>query len=103
MAALRPSKTLLSTPSGLSAVFTRYGPSVPMSTALRTRFVPCLPIYRVTSPVPIECRLKGLCAEIILSFNRLQCVLQDLCDPPVAGVHLTWICRHDCNRPAYRL
>src|SRR5439155_1020278 len=30
----------------------RYG--VAMSTALRTRFVPYLPIYRVTSPVPIE-------------------------------------------------
>src|SRR6202795_5237709 len=45
MAALMPSKALLSTPSALSAVLTRYGPSVPMSTALRTRFVPYLPIY----------------------------------------------------------
>jgi len=40
---------------GLKAAdFTRYGPSVPISTALRTRFAPYLPIYRVTSPVPIE-------------------------------------------------
>ena len=35
IAALMSSKTLASTPSGLSAAFTRYGPSVPMSTAVR--------------------------------------------------------------------
>ena len=31
-----------------------YGPSVPISTALWSRFVPYLPMYRVISPVPIE-------------------------------------------------
>jgi len=54
MAALMPSNTLASTPSGLSDAFTRYGPSVPMSYALRTRLPPYFPMYRVTSPEPIE-------------------------------------------------
>src|SRR5580704_11357929 len=54
MALLMPSNTLGSTPSALSEALTRYGPSVPISTALRTRSVPYFPIYRVTSPVPIE-------------------------------------------------
>ena len=54
IAALMPSNTLASTPSGLSGALTRYGPSVPMSTALRTRAVPYFPMYLVTSPEPIE-------------------------------------------------
>src|SRR5213593_4626697 len=52
--ALMPAKTLGSTPSGLSAALTRYGPSVPIRTALRTRLLPYFPRYRVTSPEPIE-------------------------------------------------
>ena len=54
IAALMSSKTFASTPSGLSAVLRRYGPSVPISTALRTRLVPYFAMYLVTSPDPIE-------------------------------------------------
>ena len=54
IAALMSSKTLASTPSGLSGALTRYGPSVPISTAFRTRLVPYFAMYLVTSPDPIE-------------------------------------------------
>src|SRR5436309_2266252 len=49
-----PSKTLWSTPVGLSAVLIRYGSSEARNTAFATRPDPCRARYRATSPVPNE-------------------------------------------------
>src|SRR6266852_4386955 len=49
-----PSKTPLSTPSGLSGVFSRKGGTPEMITALLTPFDRYLPKYRATSPPPID-------------------------------------------------
>ncbi len=45
---------------------------MPISTALRSRFVPYLPIYRVISPVPMECPTS----ETLVRFNVFSKMLR---------------------------
>src|SRR6478609_2993862 len=50
----KPSNTSIGKPPGLTAVLSMIGGTAPMSTAFETRFVPCRPMNRATSPPPVE-------------------------------------------------
>src|SRR2546427_9289290 len=70
--ALIPSNAAPSTPSGLSAVFSRNGGTADMNTARLTSSDPYLPKYRATSPPPIEkpTRAKSCRSSAVTSLWR---------------------------------
>ena len=49
-----PSKTSMGSPPGYASVFSMIGGTAPINTAFATRDVPWRPIYRATSPPPVE-------------------------------------------------